>query len=135
MTIRARNRTIVAGLIVAAVALAASLLPTLASPPNGDGIRDIHLVVRNMTFYLDGQTDPNPTIALRAGELVRITLRNEDAGMRHDFAVEAWALGTRILQDRGATDAVEFRVPLDKGTATYHCTPHSTMMRGVLKID
>jgi plastocyanin len=135
MTIRARNRAIVGGLIVGAVALAASLLPMLASPTDGDGVRDIRLVVRNMAFYVDGRNDPNPAIALRAGELVRITLRNEDAGIRHDFAVQSWGVATKVLQDRGATDTVEFRVPLDKGTATYLCTPHSTMMRGVLKID
>ena len=135
MTIRARNRTIVGGLVVGVVALAASLLPMLAFPAVGEGVRDIHLVVRNMTFYVDGQNDPNPAIALRAGERVRITLRNEDAGIRHDFAVQSWGVATKVLQDRGATDAVEFRVPLDKGTTTYRCTPHPTMMHGVLKID
>jgi len=135
MTIRARNRTIVGALIVGAVALAASLLPMLASPADGDGIREIRLVVRDMTFYLDGEKDPNPTIALRGGELVRITLRNEDAGMRHDFAVKAWAVGTKVLEARGAEDAVVFRAPLEKGTETYHCTPHSAMMRGVLRIE
>jgi len=115
--------------------LAASLLPMLASPAVEEDVRDIHVVVRNMAFYVDGQTDPNPTIALRAGELVRITLRNEDVGMQHDFAVQAWAVGTKVLQDRAATDEIVFRVPLDKGTATYRCTPHSTMMRGILKVD
>jgi hypothetical protein len=135
MTIRARNRAIIGGLIVGAAALAATLLPMLASPERGDGIRDITLVVRNMTFYVDGQTDPNPTIALRPGELVRITLRNEDAGMRHDFAVQSWALATKVLQERGAMDAIVFRVPAEKGTTAYQCTPHATMMRGVLEIN
>jgi plastocyanin len=135
MTARSRNRALVGGLVVAAAALAATLLPMLASPKHDDGIRDITVVVRNMTFYVDGRTDPNPTIALRAGERVRITLRNEDAGMRHDFAVQSWALATRILQERGATDAIVFRVPLEKGTTIYQCTPHAATMRGVLRID
>jgi plastocyanin len=134
MTVRARNRTIAGGLIIGVIALAVSLLPMMASPADSP-VREVRLVVRGMTFYVEGQTDPNPAIALRAGEQVRITLRNEDAGMRHDFAIKAWSIATRTLDDRGQATAITFRVPDEKGTQTYFCTPHSTMMQGTLRIE
>ena len=134
MTVRARNRTIVGGLIIGVMALAVSLLPMLASPAESP-VREIRLVVRGMTFYVDGQSDPNPAIVVRAGERVRIAVRNEDAGMRHDFAIKALSVATRMLDDRGQATAVTFRVPDEKGTLTYFCTPHSEMMRGTLRIE
>jgi len=134
MTIRARNRTIAGGVIIGVIALAVSLLPMLASPAENP-VREVRLVVRGMTFYVDGQTDPNPAITLRAGEHVRITVRNEDAGMHHDFAIKAWSIATRMLDDRGQTTAVTFRVPDEKGTQTYFCTPHSATMQGTLRIE
>ncbi len=134
MTVRARNRAIVAGSIIGVIALAATLLPMVASS-GGDAPRDIHIVVRNMAFYIDGGAEPNPPIALRAGEQVRIHLRNEDAGMRHDFAIKAWTVSTKILEDRGQEDAVVFRVPQERGTAAYLCNPHSKMMSGTIRIE
>jgi plastocyanin len=134
MTVRARNRTIVGGLIIGVAALAVSLLPMLASSAEGP-VREIRLVVRDMTFYVEGQPDANPAITLRAGEQVRITLRNEDAGMRHDFVVKAWSIGTRVLDARGQETTIAFRVPEEKGTQIYFCTPHSAMMRGTLRIE
>lgn len=135
MTTRTKHRALIGGLIITVVALAATLLPTLASPIGGDQVRDIHLVVRDMTFYVEGQDDPNPAIMLRAGEQVRITLRNEDAGMRHDFAVKAWAVGTRVLDEAGEADAFVFRVPRKTGDQVYVCTPHSKRMRGVIRVE
>ena len=46
----------------------------LASRADEDPIREIQVVVRDMAFYVDGQTDQNPAITLRAGEQVRITV-------------------------------------------------------------
>ena len=135
MTVGARNRTLVGGLIVAVAALVVLLLPLLASPASRIGDRDIRLVVRNMTFYIEGQNNPNPMITLRAGEQVRITLRSEDVGMGHDFAVKAWGVAGQLLKDRGTEEVIVFRVPLEKGEALYHCTLHSAMMRGVLKVE
>jgi plastocyanin len=134
MTIRAKNRTFVGGIVIGIAALAATLLPMLAS--NGrEGIRELRIVTRDMSFYVDGQTEPNPTITLRAGERVKLVLRNEDPGMKHDFAVKAWAVSTKLLEDRGEEDSVTFRVPDTRGTATYQCTPHAKMMSGTLRIE
>lgn len=133
MTIRARNRALVAGLIGLA-ALAATLLPMVASSTT-DHVRDIHIVMRDMSFYVDGRPEPNPAISVRAGQKVRIHVRNEDAGMRHDFTVSAWTVATRMLEDKGEEDAITFRVPQQRGDATYTCTPHSKMMSGTLRVE
>ena len=98
-------------------------------------VRDLKIVVRDMTFYLDGQPEPNPTIVLKAGEQVRVHLRNEDAGMRHDFTIKAWDVATRVLEDRGEADTISFRAPAARGETTYLCTPHSKMMSGTLRVE
>ena len=134
MTIRATNRILIAGLIIGIAAAAATLLPMLASS-GSDDVREIRLVVRDMTYYLDGQAEPNPTLTVKAGEQVRLLLRNDDPGMRHDFVVKGWAIGTRMLEERGEHDAVTFRVPAERGDQPYHCTPHAKMMRGTIRVE
>lgn len=134
MTVRARNRVLAAGSIIAVVALAATLLPMIASSRT-DPTRDIRIVVRDMAFYVDGAPEPNPSITLRAGEQVRLHLRNEDAGMRHDFAVKSWAVSTKMLEDRGEEDTIVFRAPAERGEAMYLCTPHAKMMSGTIRIE
>ena len=123
-----------AGSIIAVAALAATLLPMIASSRT-DPTRDIRIVVRDMAFYVDGGAEPNPSITLRAGERVRLHLRNEDAGMRHDFAVRSWAVSTKMLEDRGEEDTIVFRAPDERGEATYLCTPHAKMMSGTIRIE
>lgn len=134
MTIRARNRILVAGLIIGIAAAAATLLPMLASS-GSDDVREIRLVVRDMTYYLHGDTEPNPTLTVKAGEQVRLVLQNDDPGMRHDFVVKGWQVGTRMLEDRGEQDAITFRVPTARGDQPYQCTPHSKMMRGTIRVE
>lgn len=92
--------------------------------------RDISLVVRGMAFYLeDGDGLPNPTIQVKAGERVRITLRNEERGIRHDFAVPSMQ---EALEPIGwhESAAVTFVVPDTPGSYDYWCRPHMLMMRG-----
>ena len=134
MTTRAKNRTLVGGTIIAVVALAATLLPMLASTGREEA-REVRIVTRDMSFYVDGNGEPNPTITFKAGERVKLVLRNEDPGMSHDFVVKAWSLGTKLLEDRGEQDSISFTVPSAPGTTTYHCTPHSKMMSGTLRIE
>jgi plastocyanin len=134
MTVRARNRALTAASIIAVVALAATLLPMVASS-RADSTRDLRIVVRDMAFYVDGGAEPNPSITLRAGVQVRLHLRNEDAGMRHDFVVKPWAVSTKMLEDRGEEDTIVFRAPTERGEATYLCTPHAKMMSGTIRIE
>ena len=133
MTIKAKNRTLLAGVIVAVLALAATLLPMIASG-EVEHSRDVHLVVRDMAFYLDGKGEPNPTLQFRRGERVRLLLRSEDAGMDHDFVVSGWKVATRTLHGRGE-DVVDISVPRQTGSASYFCTPHSKKMRGTIVIE
>jgi plastocyanin len=124
----------IAGVIIGIAALAASLLPMFASS-GSERVREISLVVRDMTFYVEGEAEPNPTLRVGAGEQVRLVLKNDEAGMRHDFAVNAWQIGTRMLDERGEEDTVTFRAPSAPGDQTYHCTPHSKMMRGTIRVE
>jgi plastocyanin len=111
---------------------AASVAPRLASSTS-EPVRDIHLVARDMTFYLHGGGDPNPTLRLSRGERVRIHLVNRDPGMTHDFAVSAWRTGTRPIASGEAT--VELTAPAERGETAYACTPHGEMMRGTIRVE
>jgi len=133
MTVRAKNRVLTGGIIIGIAALAATLLPMLASS-DGDDSRDVHIVIRDMSFYLDGQGEANPTLVFRAGERVRLFVRSEDAGMDHDFVVRKWKVRSNTVHGRGET-AVTIEVPRDTGDETYYCTPHAEKMRGTIRIE
>lgn len=98
------------------------------------GSRELHLVVRDMTFFMAGEDTPNPTLRFRAGEQVRLVLRNEDAGMQHDFTVGSWRVASPPLDTRRET-VLEFRVPDHPGTDTYSCSPHAQMMYGTIEVE
>jgi len=111
----------------------AVILPRVVSS-SSDGVREIHLVARDMTYYIEGQHDPNPTLHISRGEHVRIRLSNRDPGMSHDFGVRAWKKGTGLIV--GSGDAVvELRAPRVPGDIVYSCTPHGEMMRGTIRIE
>ena len=120
-----------------AALIVTALLPILASSraTGTPSPREIRIVVRDMTFYVEGQDEPNPTLRLRAGEQIRLVLRNEDPGMSHDFAVSSWRVMTPLLNARGAEAVVVFRVPQRRGSYTYSCTPHATIMRGTIQVE
>ena len=111
----------------------AVILPRVVSS-SSDGVREIHLVARDMTYYLDGQNDPNPTLHLFRGERVRVRLSNRDPGMSHDFGVLAWKKGTRLIE-APADAVVDLTAPDVPGDAAYACTPHGQMMRGTIRIE
>ena len=111
-------------------------LPAMSqwAPSSGRHERVIALVARDMAFYLESDpSTPNPVIAVKAGERIRLVLRNGDRGILHDFAVPA--LHTAI-------DAVRWNehrelalvAPSSPGTYEYVCRPHSAMMRGTIII-
>lgn len=114
-------------------ATVAAILPRPVSSGAG-GVREIRLVVRDMTYYIDGGGEANPTLRVRRGERLRIRLRNEDAGMTHDFTIRAWEAETRLIEGRGEA-VVEFRAPDSAGDDTYACTPHGEMMRGTIRVE
>ena len=110
---------------------AAGVLAVAAQDP---APREVRLVVRNMTYYLDGSADPNPTLRLSRGERVRIVLRNDDAGMKHDFVVGDWHAATGLIPGRRET-AVVIQAPSTAGRTVYHCTPHEETMRGTILVE
>ena len=115
--------------IMAALLLAVAL-PALTSTPT----REVTLVARGMAFYIEGDLGtPNPTIEVKAGERVRIVLRNEDRGMTHDFAVPALAAAMDAIRWSESADVL-FDAPETPGTYQYECRPHRLMMRGVLRV-
>jgi plastocyanin len=134
-----RNRFFRAAGVTAIVLAVAVLVPRVAGDALADrrgpdaGVREIRLVARDMTFYVDGEKTPNPTLEARPGERIRLVLRNADAGMSHDFAVRDWSVGTRLLDGKGQ-DQIEFTVPDASGSYTYSCTPHAAMMRGTIDV-
>ena len=126
------GRKISAKVVMAAalVMVVARLLPVMTSSP----AREITLVTRGMAFYADGDfTHPNPVIAVKAGEHVRVVLRNEERGMRHDFAVPAAGAATRLL-NWNQQDDVTFTAPDAAGRYEYFCRPHALMMRGTIVV-
>jgi len=123
-------RAVVVVASMAVVGLAA-FIPLTANPRTVP--REITLVARQMAFYLEGSDEPNPTLRLSPGEEVRLVLRNEEAGVMHDFVASSLRAAIAPLR-RGATGSIEFRVPDQPGRYQYQCTPHARMMTGTIVV-
>lgn len=114
---------------MALVMVFAALLPALSGTPN----REIVLVVKGMSFYVEGDSrTPNPTLEVRAGERVRIVMRNQDRGMTHNFAVPALGVELAPMRWNESGDVVFEADTL--GTYEYVCDPHRLMMRGTIRV-
>jgi hypothetical protein len=120
--------------IVVCVAAAVPRLSVMTPDPEPAGPREIRLVVRDMSFFIEGQETPNPTLHARQGERIRLVLSNTESGMSHDFRIDAWRVHTRVLKGKGK-DSVEFTVPQSPGSHEYRCTPHSEMMFGSIVVN
>ena len=120
-------------LTVLVAALGILVMPPRAAEVQGAS-RDLRIVVRDMNFYLDGSGEANPTLRLRAGETVRLVLRNEDRGMKHDFTVPAWDAATPLVP--GQREAGIVITAPARGTRTiYYCTPHQQTMKGTIVVE
>jgi len=88
-----------------------------------------------MSFYLEGDlTTPNPTIEMKAGERVRIVVKNQERGVTHDFAFPAaGAVMNELTWNQ--TGEVGFAAPTKPGTYEYFCQPHRLMMRGIIQVE
>lgn len=114
--------------VVGIVAMLTAVAAPVAAP------RTIELTARDMAYYVTGTLEPNPEIRVKAGESVRIVLRNEQAGVSHDFVVESLGVAIDPIPGEGS-DSVLIRVPATRGIHHYVCTPHSQMMRGRLIVE
>jgi plastocyanin len=114
--------------------LVATLAVALVACANGSQPRQITLVARGMTFVLEDDEDtPNPVIAMRAGEQVRVILKNEAPGLIHDFRIDAWNVQIDPIRS-GETAEVVFSVPSTPGKFEYVCHPHAEMMKGLVEV-
>ena len=118
--------------VAAALALAAAAVVTSAGAR--EHVREVHLVARGMSFYLEADAaTANPTITVRAGERVRVVLRNETPGIEHDLAVASLGVGVTPV-GVGPVTALEFEAPDRPGRQEYVCRPHAVMMKGVIDV-
>ena len=96
--------------------------------------RDVVLVATGMSFALASSPEAaNPALAFRPGERIRLTIKNEAPGLRHDVAIPAWDVATKQV-GFGETAQVTFTVPQTDGAVDYYCRPHATMMRGLVTV-
>tara|TARA_B100000809_G_C14658832_1_gene358820 strand:- start:29 stop:466 length:438 start_codon:yes stop_codon:yes gene_type:complete len=110
-------------------AVFSALLPLLAGNlKRPEAVVTVVVVAKDMKF---NQT--NPTIYIRPGTKIRLILRNEDPGMRHDLVLEALGLETPILKE-GESAILEFVVE-DEGLFEYICSLHPVLMRGILMVS
>jgi plastocyanin len=115
------------GLLLVFTAGLGAILPRIVA--TREQVHEIRVVAKDMTYYANGAAEPNPPIRLVPGEQVRVTFRNDDRGMNHDFGIPAFGLGTGIVE-YGTEKSFVFKVPDSPSDATYICTPHSAMMSG-----
>jgi plastocyanin len=115
---------------MALIMVLATLIPALSGTPN----REIVLVVKGMSFYLESDPlTPNPTLEIKAGERVRVVVHNQDRGMTHNFAVPALDVDMDLMRWSESGDVV-FVAPDAPGTYEYICGPHQLMMRGTIRV-
>jgi plastocyanin len=120
----------VAGLLVAAVVGTNLLVSQGAARP---AALRVTLLAKGMAFVrLDAAEESNPTLALPAGAVVEIELRNEDVGSQHNLIIPELKLQTRLLKT-GESEVLRFRVPAS-GRLTYYCELHPMMMRGEIRL-
>ena len=119
------TRHVRVSIIVALLVGAGIFLPRVLS--SREPIREIRVVAREMAYQVENLTDRNPTLQLTAGEQVRVTFRNEDRGMLHDFGIPALKVGTGTVPF-GTEKTITFKVPASPDGLSYVCTPHAAMM-------
>ena len=109
----------------------------LASIAQGAVSREITIVAKNMVFSvpsLETSGEVNPTITVKRGQRVSITLRNDDAGMRHDLVIEGLDVRLEVVSC-GETTRLTFTVPREPGEYVYLCSFHPRRMRGVFIVE
>ena len=97
-------------------------------------VREIHLVARGMSFYLEA--DPataNPTHRRQPGRARTRRPPQRDARHRHDLAIATMAAAIAPLA-AGETGVLDLQVPDRPGRHEYDCRPHAVMMKGVLEV-
>lgn len=95
--------------------------------------REVTVVARQMSFYVDDVDRPNPTIRVWPSERIRLSLVNKDPGFDHDFAITAWGVRTTVLRGEGHVSVV-FHASNTPGKTDYVCLMHAAMMTGTIEV-
>ena len=119
--------------LVAIAMLAGGIVLLKGMSPDGQ-VREVRLVVRNMTYFVEGTTEPNPTLRVPRGSRLRIVLTNDDSGYSHNLVVSSLAIQTPLIA-KGRSQTIEVSGPDLPGVHTYSCGPHAEMMRGNIAIE
>ena len=108
-----------------------------ASMAQGAVSREITIVAKNMVFSVQSSEtsgQANPTITVKRGQKVTITLRNDDAGMLHDLVIEGLDISLETVSC-GETTRLTFTAPREAGEYVYLCSFHPRRMRGVFIVE
>ena len=126
------------GLFSALIVIVASLAGVvLASMAQGTVSREITIVAKDMVFSIqssDSSGEANPTITVKRGQKITITLRNDDAGMLHDLVIEGLDLSLETVS-YGETTRLTFTVTSEPGEYVYLCSYHPRRMRGMFIVE
>ena len=120
----------IAGLLVFAVmAFNDAPATTDASP------REIVLITKDVVFQNASQpNEPNPTIRLKKGETVKLTLLNQEPDkVLHCFTIGGLGVKTSRHLATGESETLTF-TPREKGVFSYACLMHP-MMAGKLVVE
>jgi len=89
----------------------------------------IHLLAKGVKF-----NEVNPTLEVRRGVPVEITIRNDESGaIPHDFALVGLDLRTQKPLQPGESSTLRF-TPSTPGEFAYRCTLHPGLMDGRLVV-
>jgi plastocyanin len=119
----------IAGLIVFAV------MAFNGRPDNSTSPREIVLITKDVVFQNASQpNEPNPTIRLKKGETVKLTLLNQEPDkVLHCFTIGGLGVKTSRHLATGESETLTF-TPREKGVFSYACLMHP-MMAGKLVVE
>lgn len=89
---------------------------------------ELTLIAKDMAYYVEGKSQPNPTLGFPSGERIRLTLINRDKGMLHDWVLPELGLASEKIS-YGQTTILQFKLS-EPGWFDYLCSLHPAMMRG-----
>ena len=118
---------------VAVIAVLGALALTLGVAL-GDPALEITVRAREMAFYVDGQTTPNPTLTLPPARRVRLTFVNEDIGVDHDLVLAGLGVISSVLPGDGSSQVLRFKTPDRSVDGAYKCSLHLRMMSAALRV-
>ena len=91
-----------------------------------DQYRTLVVTAKNMVY-------DQPEIRVAPGEWVRLVLRNEDPGMKHDLVIGGLDVRTTLIKTGERTEVI-FQAPA-LGSFTFRCSMHPVTMRGILIVN